>query len=282
MEATPWGGFILEGTYTEVPHSGFDSQRIFPTQTRAGRSSKIRRMLRGLVGLSATVFTLWMLVDAYQRRAESYWYFIILMPLGEWAYFLAVKRHDFNWGFLAGFRKPPPASLEILKRRLRDSPSDKNRLETGWAHLEANEPEPAAELFQSVLRRDPDDPRALHGLGLARIDLEEPASAVAPLSRLVEREPAYDDYEVWHDLAFAHWESENRLEAIATLRRLVETSPQVKHKVILGGYLGRMGEKGEARTVLEEAIADYDDLPRHLRREARRWLKQAREELAEL
>ncbi|MEM6730476.1 MAG: tetratricopeptide repeat protein [Myxococcota bacterium] len=239
-------------------------------------------MLRGLVGLSATVFTLWMLVDAYQRRAESYWYFIILMPLGEWAYFFAVKIHDFNLSFIENLTKPPPASLKTLQRRVHESPSDKNRLDLGWAHLENDAPAEAAEMFQSVLRRDPNDPKALHGLGLARIDLNQPASAVSPLERLVERDPAFDGYEVWHDLAYAHWESENRVGAVDVLRRLVSTSPRVKHKVILGSYLGRIGEPEEARAVLEEALADFDELPRHLRREAKRWVKQAREELASL
>ncbi|MEL6544520.1 MAG: tetratricopeptide repeat protein [Myxococcota bacterium] len=239
-------------------------------------------MLRGLLALSATVFTLWMLVDAYQRRAESFWYIVILMPLGEWAYFIAVKRHDFRWGSFNAVVKPAPASLETLKRRLRDSPSDANRLKTGWAHLENDQPAEALPLFESVLRRDPRDPRALHGLGLARIDLNEPASAIRPLQTLVDDQPAYDDYEIWHDLAFAHWESENRLEAVNTLRRLVETSPRIKHKVILGSYLARMGEKPEARACLEEAIADFDDAPRHVRRDARKWVKQARAELAGL
>ena len=48
-------------------------------------------------------FSLWMLVDAYQRHAEHYWFLIILFPFGEWAYFFLVKVHDFKGGlFFSG------------------------------------------------------------------------------------------------------------------------------------------------------------------------------------
>jgi hypothetical protein len=48
-------------------------------------------------------FSVWMLVDAYQRRAEHYWYLIIFFPFGEWIYFFLVKVHDFRGGlFFSG------------------------------------------------------------------------------------------------------------------------------------------------------------------------------------
>ncbi|MEO1481511.1 MAG: tetratricopeptide repeat protein [Myxococcota bacterium] len=223
-----------------------------------------------------------MLVDARQRRVDDWWYLIILMPLGEWAYFFAVKIHDFEIGFIERLRTPPPPSLTALKRRAEETPSEENRLALAWGLLRQDRPAEALEEFQGVLNRDPDDPSALHGAGLSRIDMKEPAAAVGPLSRVVERKPAHDDYEVWHDLAYAHWETENRLEAVAVLRRLVAAAPRVKHKVLLGTYLARMDEPAEARAVLEEALNDFDDLPRVNRRGLRTWVKQAREELAAL
>ncbi|MEL6339147.1 MAG: tetratricopeptide repeat protein [Myxococcota bacterium] len=239
-------------------------------------------MLRALIGLSATVFTLWMLIDARQRRVEEWWYLIILMPLGEWAYFFTVKIRDFEIGFVERLWNPPPESLTTLKRRLDQSPSDANRLSLAWAHLRSDEPAQAAEHFADVLRRDPSDPSALHGLGLARIDMEEPAAAITPLQRLVEEQPAYDDYEAWHDLAYAHWQCDNRIAAVEVLRRLLEVSPRIQHRVVLGGYLVKLGESEAAREVLEQAVRDFDELPRHLRRSARRWIKQARALQAEL
>lgn len=41
-------------------------------------------------------FSIWMVVDAYKRGAEHYWYLIIFFPFGEWIYFFLVKIHDFK------------------------------------------------------------------------------------------------------------------------------------------------------------------------------------------
>ena len=56
-----------------------------------------------LLGLSYA-FSLWMIIDAYKRGAEHYWYLIIFFPLGEWVYFFMVKIHDFEWLFAPRFK----------------------------------------------------------------------------------------------------------------------------------------------------------------------------------
>jgi hypothetical protein len=47
-------------------------------------------------------FSLWMLIDAYRRNADQFWYVIILVPLGEWAYFFLVKIRDYEGLFRSG------------------------------------------------------------------------------------------------------------------------------------------------------------------------------------
>lgn len=51
--------------------------------------------------LLSYAFSIWMLVDAYQRGAEHYWYLIIFFPFGEWVYFFLVKVHDFDGGLFS-------------------------------------------------------------------------------------------------------------------------------------------------------------------------------------
>ena len=46
--------------------------------------------------LLSYAFSIWMIVDAYKRGAEHFWYLIIFFPLGEWIYFFLVKIHDFK------------------------------------------------------------------------------------------------------------------------------------------------------------------------------------------
>jgi hypothetical protein len=79
--------------------------------------------------LAQGAFTIWMLVDAYRRGAESYWFLVILfLPgLGAWAYFFVVKVGDFpglrDWSFLQ--RRPP---LEELRYKAEQTPTLTNRL----------------------------------------------------------------------------------------------------------------------------------------------------------
>src|SRR4051794_34879214 len=81
-----------------------------------------------------TAFMVWMLVDAYRRHAESFWFWIILIVpvLGAWVYFFVVKVHDFRRGSQAGlglsglFQRRP--SLDELRYRAEHMPTLVNRV----------------------------------------------------------------------------------------------------------------------------------------------------------
>ena len=48
--------------------------------------------------LLSYAFSIWMIVDAYQRGAQGWWIVIILVPFGEFIYFVMVKMQDFDLG----------------------------------------------------------------------------------------------------------------------------------------------------------------------------------------
>src|SRR5262249_22209202 len=80
------------------------------------------------LALLQVAFTLWMLVDAYRRHAETFWFWVILfLPLvGALAYFFCIKIKDFrgvNLGFLQ--RRE---SLEELRYRAEHIPTLSNDL----------------------------------------------------------------------------------------------------------------------------------------------------------
>jgi ABC-type antimicrobial peptide transport system permease subunit len=93
------------------------------------------------VSLAQTVFMVWMLVDAYRRQVEYYWFFIILFvpALGSWAYFFAVKIGDFQGlrdlalGGSAGLACG--AALCILLTRSLENVGTVNAITTGVAAL---------------------------------------------------------------------------------------------------------------------------------------------------
>src|SRR4051812_5187195 len=107
------------------------------------------------VYLLQLAFTIWMMVDAYHRGAEQFWYWIILFfqPIGAWVYFFAVKLRTLRLPGLpshgAGTPSDRKLSLEELRYRVDRSPTVANRLalahrlmdrdmhEDAIAHLEA-------------------------------------------------------------------------------------------------------------------------------------------------
>lgn len=238
-------------------------------------------MLNAMVALSATVMTAWMLIDAIRRRADGYWYLIILTPLGEWIYFFAVKIHDYDLRRLRKALFERPASVAEMRARLEETPSDDNKVLLGKALCDAKQYEQAARLFDEVLDRDEHDKEALYGAALCQMNRNQLAGASEQLAALIAVDPTFNDYEPWFDLAYTHWQCGEKREAVALLEELVETSPRIKHKVILGKYLTRSGNAERGRFVLEEALDDFKHSTGFVKRTGGRWASQARDALAE-
>lgn len=228
-------------------------------------------------------FNLWMLVDAARRRMDFWWYLIILMPLGEWVYFFAVKIHDYDLSnikkMLALDRSP---SVTQLRRDAEETPSIENRLRFANGLLEAAKYEEATDVYEQILAQDDEEIDALYGLAHCRLAREETHAAAVALGMVIELDPSFKDWEAWFDLAYANWQLNKRDEAIAVLRRLVEKTPRIKHKAILGKYLARDEQNEAAREVLEEAIREYQHAHGFVKRTAGRWASDARATLRKL
>ena len=76
---------------------------IYPIWNQFADSSLLVQVL----SLLQLAFTIWMMVDAYKRRVESFWYWIIfiMQPVGAWVYFFAVKFRTFRFSKCNGM--PP-------------------------------------------------------------------------------------------------------------------------------------------------------------------------------
>jgi hypothetical protein len=240
-------------------------------------------MFNAFVGLPTTLLTVWMLYDAISRRAEPYWFFVILTPMGAWIYFFVVKIHDYDWSnwrrALAWQSKP---AIDELRRTVEETPSDANKLALGEALLDKGDHQAAAVLFDEILRHDREDKEALYGLARCHLKAEAVDLAITRLKQLQALDPAYRDYEPWFDLAFAHWRKNDQAEAVATLEALVSLAPRLKHRAIYGRYLARSHQTERARTVLQQTIDDFKKSKGHIKRTSGRWAREARETLREL
>lgn len=239
-----------------------------------------------LLFLLQSLFSLWMLVDAIGRPGIArYWYWVILMPFGEWFYFFKFKIHDRELAWLkAPFRGlfDKPASLDELRYNARETPSLDNKLKLAQRLHDEDAFEEAAAVFEEVLRGDESSADALYGLGLSRIGAGNLEGAVAPLQELVELEPMHHEYDGFAKLSHALWQLGRRAEALSALERLVRLSPRMAHRVAFAFYLGSAERRDEAQEQLVTALKEYDYAPKYLKRDNRALARRAKEMLRAL
>ena len=213
--------------------------------------------------LLQAVFTIWMLVDAVQRRPEIYWYVIVFMPFGPLVYFLAIKIHDYDLTWLRRFWSPSiaPPSIEALRNELRRTPSYANRLRLANALHDAGRYEEAAKSFEIILENRPDEPEALHGLGRCRIELGNAESAIEPLVMLTSKHRTFRDYAGCLDLADAYAKSGRDDDAVTVLQDVVKATSRAQHRLALARQLVALSRVEEAQVELMHALEDHAHAP---------------------
>jgi hypothetical protein len=232
------------------------------------------------------IFKAWMFVDAIRRGANNHWIWAILfLPLGDVAYFFVVKMRDPGMRHVAdrmleGFKRPPP--VEELEARYRTTPSIANRVALAQGLFDAGRFAESAEHFEELLARDQANKEALYGVGLCRLELDDAAGAVEPLSRLIELHRAYRDYAAWAGLCEALWKKGDEEECLELLVDLVRTAPRLRHQVLRARYLARAGRGADAQELLRAELADHDRQPRGQRSRDREWARAAQKLLDEL
>src|SRR5260370_29483753 len=103
-------------------------------------------------------FTVWMMVDAYKRSVEPFWYLVILLfqPIGAWVYFFAVKFRTLRLPGISpthfGERK---LSLDELRYRVERTPTVAHRLALAKRLMETGAHAQAIPQLEAVLAIEP-------------------------------------------------------------------------------------------------------------------------------
>lgn len=118
--------------------------------------------------------TLWMLVDAHRRGAETYWWFVILIfqPLGPWLYFFIVKAGDFQ-GF-KGWSWQRRPSLDELRYQASHAPTLASHLALAERLVEARQHVEAVTHLESALAREPEHCQVLYLLAVCHTEQGHP------------------------------------------------------------------------------------------------------------
>jgi hypothetical protein len=229
--------------------------------------------------------TIWMVTDAHRRGVEQYWYWLILLmqPFGAWAYFFLYKTQDFRRGkleFGGWFQRK--ASLEELRYRVNRAPTPANRLELSQRLVENNAPAEAMPHLQAVLAHEPEHCEALFVLATCHSSQGRPEQAVPLLQTLLKKHPGWKHYSGWQALIDSRVAAGDAEGAVASCRDLVKAVPTLENKCLLAEHLTAVGQKAEARQVLEKGLEDYSFMEGRYRRRDRRWAREAKALLKQL
>src|SRR5262245_29593023 len=138
--------------------------------------------------LPERAFAIWMLVDAYRRGVDYFWYFIIFFVpfIGPLAYFFAIKINDFRavrtgnvgapvQGLFAYLTRP---SLDELRFRAQQSPTFANNLALAERLMEKHDFSGAMPHLEAALERETEHGQVLYDLARCKVELGAPAEAV--------------------------------------------------------------------------------------------------------
>jgi hypothetical protein len=221
--------------------------------------------------------TIWMLVDAYRRQADWYWFLIILFfqPFGPWIYFFVVKVGEFQrLRDLPLFQRKTP--LVELRYRAEQVPTLANRLALAQRLVELHEYAEAVPHLEAVLNQEPTLSPALFALAKCHQEQERPEQARGLLEKILAKDGSWSNYAAWHLLIEVQAESGEGAKALARCRELARLAPTLQHKCLLGERLLAEGMNDEAAQMLERSLEEHQFAPAYIRRRNSRWASAAR------
>jgi hypothetical protein len=241
-------------------------------------------LLAQVLSLLQLAFTIWMMVDAYKRRVEPYWYclIIIFQPIGAWAYFFVVKFHTLRLPRMQrGFSEERNLSLDELKSRVNRAPTVANRFALAEKLMDKGSYAEAIPLLEAVLAIESNYCAVLHALAACRLATNAAEQAVAPLEKLLNRDPRWEHYRAWRTLIDVHMARGKSAEALAACHELDKRMPTLENKCLLAQHLIDNGRPSEAMNILNVGLEDHRYSPWNARWRNRHWSKMAHRLLEE-
>jgi hypothetical protein len=230
-------------------------------------------------------FTVWMLVDAYRRGAEGYWYYVILFvpAIGPLVYFFAVLLPGWtggrSWSLPFLSRRP---SLDELRYRAEQTPTLANSLALAERLVEREEHAEAVPHLEKVLAQEPEHCQSLFLLAKCHADEGRPEKAIPCLEKVLARDRYWSNYAAWYLLIELRDEADDGAGALAACREVARLSPTLRHQCLLAEHLLDAGHPEEAEQVLDAALQEHQYAPGNIRWRNRRWAAEARRLLKRL
>jgi tetratricopeptide (TPR) repeat protein len=223
-------------------------------------------------------FWLWMFVDSI-RREEYFWAaFIFFFFLSALFYYFFVFRAASPTS-VRGFELPGANQrrrIKELQAQIHHLDKAHHHSQLGDVYFQMGKLALAEASYRSALERDPDDLDTRSHLGQCLALSGKPAEARPWLEGVCQQDPNHEYG--YTQMAYAETLSAlgDREVAIAVWNRVNEQHAYVRARVQLAELLLERGEKGRARTLLEEVTAEDAHTPAFQRKRDKVWVRRAK------
>lgn len=234
--------------------------------------------------LLISAFQIWMLIDAI-RQKEWIWALFILVGWGFaslWYYF-SVYRGSAN--SMRGFELPGAQSrrrIKELQAQIHHLDKAHHYYQLGDVYFQRGKLEQAETAYRSSLERDPDDLDTQAHLGQCLLREKRAAEARPLLEQVVAKNPK-------HEYSYTMMALAEALTALGEKEKALEAWQQVtalhyypRAKVQYAELLITLNQPDQARTELNEVLADDAHAPAFQRKRDRFWVRRARGVLKKL
>jgi len=234
----------------------------------------------GIFFVLATLFQIWMFIDALRRR-EYVWAVLIFLFsfLTAILYFFMVHRAAGGGNPLAGFELPGAADrrqISRLKSEIHHLDKAHHHLQLGDIYLSQGKLADAEECYRAAYARDPQDEDVRAHLGNCLARRSRPKEALPLLESVVAQNPKHDYGYTLMTLAEAQAAAGQADRAIATWRQVLSLYSYARARVQFAELLIQKKEYAEARKNLDEVIEEIPFSPKFQRQREAVWLRRAK------
>jgi hypothetical protein len=223
-------------------------------------------------------FSIWMAIDCYRRRHETYWIYLILFTGGAGAlvYFFTHywdgSRLEYGlWNWLS-----TGSRIRDLRLRARQLNTSAAHEVYGDALYQAGQFAEAEAAYREAIKRDPNSFDAKVSLSYALVAQDKMEEAWPLLGKAYQEKPDYDNYHLIWNLARCQAHRRKQEDARNLYQFFLNKHGYSQARVEYAALLGEMGRVDDGREVLAELLAEIEASPRYARSRERPHVRSAR------
>src|ERR1041384_2587660 len=234
--------------------------------------------VRSPIGLVFAVFMVWMTVDAVRRREWLWVLFILAFPgIGAFWYFFYVYRGSPS--ATRGFELPGAHDrrrIKELQAQIHHLAKPPHHSQLGDIYFQQGKLEKAEGCYRAALERDGQDIDTRAHLGQCLLRQKRAAEALPLLEGVCTENPKHDYGYSMMGMAETLAALGQTDRSIATWERIIDQHSYARARVQLAELYHAKGQDQQARTQVEEVVADDVHTPAFQRKRDRVWVRRAR------